>query len=226
MRESGRGPAVSDGSKCERDLLIPIGSLPQHITPRCSRRVCVCAVSTALNFYSGRNISCGIGERERGKRDGLETGRSVGKREREKIHSKSIAEPRHTQRERETGEKHTAPSPPCVRLAVSAFQSRSRAASRRAALNHALSSHLLPPFDFFVFFLREELLICVLKHITCLILFYSEDGASSSENERERTRLCATPNPDPSSSSCGRDESLVAIFSPIVVIVLVLAKFL
>jgi hypothetical protein len=146
---------VSDGSKCERVLLIPIGSLPQHITPRCSRRVCVCAVSTALNFYSGRNISCGIGERERGKRDGLETGWSVGKREREKIHSKSNSgASTHTQREREreTGEKHTAPSPPCVRLAVSAFQSRSRAASRRAALNHALSSHLLPPFDFFVFF--------------------------------------------------------------------------
>jgi hypothetical protein len=135
--------------------------------------VCVCAVSTALNFYSGRNISCGIGERERGKRDGLETGRSVGKREREKIHSKSIAEPRHRERERETGEKHTAPSPPCVRLAVSAFQSRSRAASRRAALNHALSSHLLPPFDFFVFFFAGGAAHLRIKthHLFCLILF-------------------------------------------------------
>jgi hypothetical protein len=148
--------------------------------------VCVCAVSTALNFYSGRNISCGIGERERGKRDGLETGRSVGKREREKIHSKSIAEPRHRERERETGEKHTAPSPPCVRLAVSAFQSRSRAASRRAALNHALSSHLLPPFDFFVFFFREELLICVLKHISCLIFPKRELAAAARMRESGR----------------------------------------
>lgn len=108
-------------------------------------------------------------EREReGKETDLKLGGPLG-REREKIHSKSIAKPRHTHRERNGRETHGAitsvRSVGCFGISVEEpsclppgrFESRSLFSS----------SPLL--IYFWVFFLREELLICVLKHISCFI---------------------------------------------------------